>query len=136
MKCSVTLKINYDVVKQIQDAALTAMELTAEAVLSDINARNVVPKRTGILEQSGFVDKVKEDVYAIIYSTPYARRWYFNLPITDKKGRQYQPAVFQKTQNPNAQDHWMDYYLDGEGKQWVINTFVQLWKEESGGLIK
>ena len=120
MKCKATVKINHEVVRKIQDAALRAMELTAEAVLSDIVARQVVPK----------------DVYAVIYNTSYARRWYFNLPTTDKNGKHYRPATFQKTQNSNAQDHWFDYYLDGEGKDWVIKTFADLWKEEAGGLIK
>ena len=35
-----------------------------------------------------------------------------------------------------AQDHWMDHYLDGEGMQWVIDTYSKFLKEESGGLIQ
>jgi hypothetical protein len=29
----------------------------------------------------------------------------------------------------------MDYYLDGEGLQWVLDTFSKFLKEESKGLI-
>lgn len=136
MKCKATVKINHGVIRKIQDAALRAMELTVEAVLSDIVARQVVPKDSGDLEDSGYVAEIKQGVFAIIYSTPYARRWYFNLPVTDKNGKHYRPAIFQKTKNTNAQDHWFDYYLAGEGKDWIIETFVKFWKEEAGGLIK
>jgi len=136
MKCKATVKINHEVIRKIQDAALRAMELTAEAVKSDIVARQVVPKDVDTLEKSGHVEEIKQGVYAVIYNTPYARRWYFNLPTTDKNGKHYRPATFQKTQNSNAQDHWFDYYLDGDGKEWVIQTFLELWKEEAGGLIK
>lgn len=136
MKCKTTVNINHEAIRKIQDAALRAMELTAEAVLSDITAREVVPKYVGNLEGSGYVEEIKQGVFAIIYATPYARRWYYNLPITDKNGKHYRPATFQKTQNSNAQAHWFDDYLDGEGKDWIIDTFMKLWKEEAGGLIK
>ncbi len=136
MKCKAKVKINTSVVKKIQDAAFIAMELTAEAVLSDIVSRQVVPKDNNDLEDSGFVEEIKQGVYAIVFDTPYARRWYFNLPVTDKNGKHYRPATFQKTKNANAQAHWMDYYLDGEGKEWLIQTFIKLWKEKAGGLIK
>lgn len=133
MKVSnIKVKLNSDVMAKLNSAADRAMELTAQFILSDIVSRAVVPKNVGTLERgdddikSGYVDKAHDMVYAIIYNTPYARRWYFNLD----------GAKFQKTKNVNAQDHWMDYYLDGDGKQLVIDTFKQFWKEESGGIIK
>lgn len=136
MKCKVSVKINQNIAQRISASILQATELTAEAILSDITARNVVPKMVGVLEDSGYVEEIKKNVFSIMYSTPYARRWYFNLPITDKNGKHYKPAVFQKTENPNAKDHWMDYYFDGEGKQWVTDTFIKFLKRESGGIIK
>ena len=125
---SVKVNINHRAIAQLNKAKERALELTAEAMRSDIVSRAVVPKETGQLEQgsekykSGYVEQV---VYAIVYDTPYARRWYFNLD----------GATFQRTQNVNAQDHWMDYYLGGEGKQWVIDTYCKFLKQESGGLI-
>lgn len=133
---NVKIKLNIDVIEKLNKAADRAMELTANAIVSDIVSRVVVPKDTGELERSGFVSKSKDMVYAIIYDTPYARRWYFNLPFVDKNGKEHKPATFQKTKNANAQDHWMEHYLDGEGKQYVINIFMEFWKEESGGIIK
>lgn len=129
---NVKVKINRDAIAQLNKAKERALELTAEAMRADIVSRAVVPKDTGQLEQgsekykSGYVEQVKEFVYAIVYDTPYARRWYFNLD----------GATFQKTKNHDAQDHWMDYYLDGEGKRWIIDTYCKFLRQESGGLIK
>lgn len=130
MKVSnVKVKINQEVVKKLNDAADRAMDLTAQAIITDIVTRGAVPKDIGTLERgsdewkSGYVEKVNYMVYRIMYNTPYARRWYFNLDGV-------------KFKRPTSMDHWMDYYLDGEGKDWVVDTFIKFWKEQSGGLIK
>jgi hypothetical protein len=135
---SVKVKINRDAIARLNKAKERALELTAEAMLSDIKSRAVVPKDIGDLEQSGIVDKGQistKFIAAIVFDTLYARRWYYNLSFVDKNGKEHQPATFQRTQNVNAQDHWMDYYLDGEGKQWVIDTYCEFLRQESGGLI-
>lgn len=132
MRVNVSLKLNHEVSKQLTQACDRAMDRTSLAVLDDIKTRAVVPHDTGQLAfgseqyRSGYVEKINEMVYAIIYNTPYARRWYFNV----------EGAKFQKTKSINATDHWMDYYLDGEGMQWVIDTYSHFLKEESGGIIQ
>ncbi|EFE46240.1 hypothetical protein HMPREF0863_01639 [Erysipelotrichaceae bacterium 5_2_54FAA] len=126
---NVKVKINRDAIAQLNKAKERALELTAEAMLSDIVSREVVPKDTGELERSGFVEDGHIDaklIASIVFDTPYARRWYFNLD----------EATFQHTKNADARDHWMDYYLDGEGKQWVQDTYAKFLKQESGGLIE
>ena len=135
---SVKVKINRDVIAQLNKAKERALELTAEAMLSDIKSRAVVPKDIGDLERSGIVDKGQistKFIAAIVFDTPYARRWYYNLSFVDKNGKEDQPATFQRTKNHDAQDHWMDYYLDGDVLQWVQETFAKFLKQESGGLI-
>lgn len=128
MKINVNVKIDHDKIAKIQKARNDAIYKTAEAILSDIHSRGVVPKDTGILEESGFdelygVNQVAKILSArIVFDTPYARRWYFNV----------ENVTFQKTKNPNAQDHWMDYYLDGEGLQFVIDTYTKFFKELAG----
>ena len=126
---NVKVKINRDAIAQLNKAKERALELTAEAMLSDIVSREVEPKDTGELERSGFVEDGHIDaklIASIVFDTPYARRWYFNLD----------EATFQHTKNADARDHWMDYYLDGEGKQWVQDTYAKFLKQESGGLIE
>lgn len=119
MKINVSINFDHEKIGQLKKAQQTALEKTVSVILEDVKARGVVPKDTGDLERSGFVDLVDEMVYRIVFDTPYARRWYFNV----------QGATFQKTKNPNAQDHWMDYYLDGEGLQFVIDTYTKFFKE-------
>lgn len=130
MKIDVNVKLNSNVTRMLVNACNEALERTTEAILDDIKARGVVPKDTGELERSGYDEaygmRAKNIVTRIIFSTPYARRWYFNV----------EDVTFQKTKNINAQDHWMDYYLDGEGMQWVIDTYSKFLKEESGGIIQ
>lgn len=126
---NVSFKINKDTLAKLDRAKKRALKLTAEAILSDILARKVVPRDVGELEKSGDVEDGHIDyelVASIVFNTPYARRWYFNL----------EDATFQKTKNPNAKDHWMDHYLDGEGKKWVMETYATFLKQESGGIIK
>ena len=54
---SVKAKINREAMAQLNKAKERALELTAEAMLSDIKSRAVVPKDIGDLERSGFADK-------------------------------------------------------------------------------
>lgn len=128
MKCNVKVELNRKNLDTLHRAKKIALYKTAEAIKNDIASRQVVPMDTSELENSGFVDDslIDEMVACVVYDTPYARRWYFNT----------ENVKFQKTKNPNAQDHWMDYYLDGEGKQWVIETYATFLKQESKGIIK
>lgn len=135
---NVKVIINRDAIAQLNKAKESALELTAEAMRADIVSRAVVPKDIGDLERSGIVDKGQistKFIAAIVFDTPYARRWYYNLSFVDKNGKEHRPVTFQRTKNHDAQDHWMDYYLDGDGLQWVQETFAKFLKQESGGLI-
>lgn len=128
MKCDVKIEFNRKNLDILHRAKKIALYKTAEAIKNDIASRQVVPMDKSKLENSGSVDDslIDEMVACVVYDTPYARRWYFNAENVN----------FQKTKNPNAQDHWMDYYLDGEGKQWVIETYTTFLKQESKGIIK
>lgn len=127
MSVSVKIKLYPDKVKTLETAALQALEMTADAVLSDIKTSAVVPKDTGELERSGFVDttQIKKYIVKIIFDTPYARRLYWHPEYN-----------FRKDKNPNAQGKWMESYFYGEKKQFVIDTYGKLFKQLSKGLIK
>ena len=126
---SVKVRLNKEMIERLDKAKDRALDLTTQAILADITSRGAVPHDTGALERgselykSGYAEKVKECVYAIIYNTPYARRWYFNVDEANFK-------------RDTSIDHWMDYYLDGEGIQWVKETYAKFFKQEAGGIIK
>lgn len=114
-------------VSQLRKIQEQALEMTAEAVLTDIKTRAVVPKETGELERSGHVDvsEIKRGVAYIVFDTPYARRLYFHPEYN-----------FRTDKNPNARGKWMEDYHAGDRRQWVIETFGKFVKQLSGGLIQ
>lgn len=134
IKANVKVEIYPGIIDKLDRAKTTAFEKTVDWILSDITARQVVPFDTGTMQSSGW-GLVKEDaaglVGSVIFNTPYARRWYFNAP--NEKGN---VAHFQTAHNPNAQDHWMDYYLDGEGLQLIKDNYSRFFKKAAGGLVK
>lgn len=126
MSVKVTVKLDNNKINTLIEAHRKALEMTAEATLSDIRTSAVVPKDTSTLEDSGFVDlsDIENAIARIIYDTPYARRLYWHPEYN-----------FRKDKNPNAQGKWMDSYLMGEKKQWIIDTYSKFFKMLSKGLV-
>jgi hypothetical protein len=113
----VTAKVTLDPSKVaiLDQIKRQAIEMTAEAVLTDIRTSAVVPKDTGELERSGFVDttELQRDIARIVFDTPYARRLYWHPEYN-----------FRTDRNPNARGKWMEpYHTPGQKREWVIETF-------------
>lgn len=127
MRVTVSVSIDQSKIKGIEEIQRQALELTAEAVLTDIRTSGVVPKNIGTLEESSFVDlsQIKQGVAQIIFDTPYARRLYWHPEYN-----------FRTDKNPNARGKWMEpYHTDGQKKEWVIETFgkfVQMLLKQKG----
>lgn len=126
MRIKVNVKLDNLKIKALEQAHLKALEMTAEAVLSDIKTSAVVPKDTGELERSRFVDlkDIRNAVARIVFDTPYARRLYWHPEYN-----------FRTDKNPNAQGKWMEAYLTGDKRKFVIDTYSVLFKQLSKGLI-
>jgi len=123
---TVTVNIEWDsrALQQLKAAAVGALERTAVEVLTDIRHSQVVPKDTGALEESGFV-QIKGVVASIIFDTPYARRLYWHPEFN-----------FRTDKNPYAQGLWMDMYLPGGTKEGYVRAiFARHFKALSGGLV-
>ena len=127
MKAKVTIKLDRTKINTLINARNKALEETTEAILSDIKTSAVVPKDTGELERSGFVDlsKLDDGIASIIFDTPYARRLYWHPEYN-----------FRQDKNINAQGKWMQSYIDGDNKEFVTETYFKLLKIFSKGLIK
>lgn len=127
MKTKVTIKLDRAKINAITNAKNKALEITTEAILSDIKTSAVVPKDTGELERSGFVDlsRVDDGITSINFDTPYARRLYWHPEYN-----------FRQDKNPNAQGKWMQSYVDGDNKEFVTDTYSKFLKMFSKGLIK
>lgn len=127
MKSKVTIKLDDSKINAIINAKNKALEITTEAILSDIKTSAVVPKDTGELERSGFVDlsRIDDGITSINFDTPYARRLYWHPEYN-----------FRQDKNPNAQGKWMQSYVDGDNTDFVIDTYSKFLKMFSKGLIK
>lgn len=127
MKSKVTIKLDRAKINTLINAKNKALEETTEAILSDIKTSAVVPKDTGELERSGFVDlsRLDDGITSINFDTPYARRLYWHPEYN-----------FRQDKNVNAQGKWMQSYVDGNNKEFVTDTYKHFLKMFSKGLIK
>src|SRR5690625_4541926 len=110
MRIKANVKLNPKAIKKLEEAARKALPLTMEAMKTEINNMQVVPKETGALEESAMVG-VEEGRGYISYNTPYARRLYYNP--------QYN---FRTDKNPNARGRWLDPFIYGDKKGWLTRT--------------
>lgn len=111
-------------IKQLTDTAVKALEMTAEALHTEVVQAQVVPFDTGNLQnESFFVDtsQSKAGKVTLVHSTPYARRLYFH-PEFD----------FQKDENPNAKGLWLEDWMEGgEHEDFAKETFAKIFRRLS-----
>ncbi|WP_312907219.1 hypothetical protein [Tissierella praeacuta] len=124
MDVKVNIKLNPTAIKAIQDAMVKSLPLTMEAMKTEVNNMQVIPKDIGNLEESAVVG-VENDKGFLSYNTPYARKLYYH-PEYD----------FRQDKNPNAQGRWLDPFVYGDKKDWLTKTYGILLKQNSGGVIK
>jgi len=126
----VKVTMNRKAIRDIERAPLNALEQVAngkaESILTEIANAQVVPKQTGELERSAWVDKtgLKRGKVKIVYDTPYARRMYWHPEYN-----------FRRDKNANAQGLWLEAWQQ-EQKGWIRKTFEKLLKRFGGGFIK
>lgn len=112
-------------IANLTKAQRMALEMTAEAVHTDMVQSQVMPFDTGNLQNTqtfvDYSDSAKGKV-TIAFNTPYARRLYYHPEFN-----------FKKAENPNAKGRWADDYLaDGSKKDFAQKTYKQLYKKLGG----
>lgn len=125
MQVNSTVKLNMPRIKQLTQAAVTALELTGEALHTEVIQAQVFPFDTGHLQEDAtFVDysRAKDGKVTLVSSTPYARRLY------------YHPEYhFQTKENPNAKGMWYeDWLLGGAKTSDASKVFAQFYKKAGG----
>ena len=124
MKIKVNIELNRANIKKIEEAMFKSLPQTMEAMKTEVNNMQVVPKDTGNLEESAAVGVDRGKGY-ISYSTPYARRLYYHPEYN-----------FRKDKNPNAKGRWLDDFIYGPKKEWLAKAFGKLIKQNSSGVVK
>lgn len=120
----VKVNMNNAALRKLQQAQLIALEQTAEAVKTDVIAKNVIPFDSGTLQnESTAIDalRIKRGHVTISSDTPYARKAYFH-PEYD----------FKQDKNPNAQGRWYDDWINGKYKDFAPNAYRKLYKKLTG----
>ena len=125
MQVKSTVKMNFPRLRQLSQAAVTALETTGEALHTVVVQAQVFPFDTGNLQnESTFVDysEAKDGKVTLISSTPYARRLYYHPEYN-----------FQTKENPNAKGHWYEDWESGGSKaNFAPKAFKQFYKKVGG----
>ncbi len=124
VKSSVTL--NFPRIRQLTQAAITALEQTGEALHTEVVQAQVMPFDTGHLEEDAtFVDysDSADGIVRIVSSTPYARRLYYHPEYN-----------FQTDENPFAGGEWFEPWLPGGISQDFAKDAFKRFYKKAGGL--
>lgn len=111
-------------IKKLTDAQVEALEMTADALHTEVVQAQVMPRDTGHLQnESTFVDysQSKSGTCTLVSETPYARRLYFHPEYN-----------FRTVENENAQGKWLEPWIDGEKKDFCKNAFAKFYKQIGG----
>lgn len=113
------VELNYSVLNMLDNAQFEALAQTADATLTELRDRQVMPFDTGNLQNdSTFVDDSQRDKVSIVSSTPYARRLYFHPEYNYRRGN-----------NANAGGKWFESFLNDD---FIANAYAKLLKQKGG----
>lgn len=113
------IELNMSVLNMLDNAQRQAFEQTADATLTELRDRQVMPFDTGNLQNdSTFIDTSQSDKVSIVSATPYARRLYFHPEYNFKRGN-----------NANAGGKWFDSFLNDD---FIASSYAKLLKQIGG----
>ena len=120
-----SVRMNMAEIERLTDAAVVALEQTAEDLHDEIVQAQVVPRDSGTLQGEAFFvdysDSAKGKV-TLVHSTPYARKLYFHPEFK-----------FQKHDNPNAKGKWFeDWEPGGKEAEFAKEAFIELYRRIAG----
>ena len=119
-----TVKLNRGGMRQLERAAIAALEQTAEALHTEVVTARVMPFDVGTMQnESTFVDTAESasGTVSLVTSTPYARRLYYHPEYN-----------FRTVNNPHARGKWLEPWMDGDKKDFCTKTFKRLYREGAG----
>lgn len=113
------VELNYSVLNMLDNAQFEALAQTADATLTELRDRQVMPFDTGNLQNdSTFVDDTQKTTVSIVTTAPQARRLYFHPEYNFKRGN-----------NPNAGGKWFESFLNDD---FIANAYARLLKQRGG----
>ena len=111
--------LNQSAIDRLDKVAVECIALTADATLTELRDRQVMPFDTGNLQNdSTFVDDSQQGKASIVSSTPYARRLYFHPEYN-----------YRRNNNGNAGGRWFDSFLNDD---FIVKAYAMLLKQRGG----
>ncbi|MBS6645886.1 MAG: hypothetical protein KH366_20110 [Clostridiaceae bacterium] len=125
MRVTSRVKMNMPRVKQLTQASVKTLEMTAEALHTEVVQAQVMPFDGGHLqEDSTFVDysDSQSGRVTLVSSTPYARRLYYHPEYN-----------FQTDENSFAGGEWYQPWLPGgKSENFARDAFKKIYKKVGG----
>lgn len=125
MRVTSRVKMNMPRIKQLTQASVKALEMTAQALHTEVVQTQVMPFDGGHLqEDSTFVDysDSQSGRVTLVSSTPYARRLYYHPEYN-----------FQTDENPFAGGEWYQPWLPGgKSENFARDAFKKIYKKVGG----
>ena len=119
VQVSSRVELNYSVLNMLDNAQFEALAQTADATLTELRDRQVMPFDTGNLQNdSTFVDASQKTTVSIVSSTPYARRLYFHPEYNYRRGN-----------NASAGGKWFESFLNDD---FIVSAYARLLKQRGG----
>lgn len=118
------VKINKMAIRQLSQAAKTALEKTGHVLQDEIRQAEVIPMQTGALRgEQFFIDnsELNKGHISLVHSLPYARRLYFHPEYN-----------FSKEFASHAKGKWFEDWISGSKKKLPKEIFMKFYKRESG----
>ena len=113
------IELNMSVLNMLDKAQLDALAMTADATLTELRDRQVMPFDTGNLQNdSTFVDDSQKTTVSIVTTAPQARRLYFHPEYN-----------FKRANNSRAGGKWFESFLNDT---FVQNAYAKLLKKRGG----
>ncbi len=117
------VKLNMPKINQLSRAAIMALEKTTDALLTEVKQSQVMPFRTGNMQNdSTFPDysESRQGKTGLITSTPYSRRMFFHPEYN-----------FYKGENAYAKGEWYEDWISGKSKDFCKEAFASFYKKEA-----
>ena len=119
------IKLNFGKIKALEANQVKALEMTTDALLTEVKNAEVMPFDTGNLQNENTFPDYSDShtgVTRIVSSTPYARRLYYHPEYN-----------FNRSENIAAGGKWLEPWKKGGTRQnFCVEAFAKIYKELNG----
>ena len=119
VQVSSRVELNMSVLNMLDNAQFDALAMTADATLTELRDRQVMPFDTGNMQNdSTSVDDSQKTTVSIVTTAPQARRLYFHPEYNFKRGN-----------NASAGGKWFESFLNDD---FIASAYARLLKQKGG----